>query len=107
MTVINDYHRRVLRWLAAWGVQYQEEYPVGPYSIDVYLPEMRIGLELDGPWHNRKRDAVRDEIISGQGIDILRVKVGTPKAQLWEILLSRYEVEHKRRTISNGHYNCR
>lgn len=107
MTVINDYHRKVVRWISTWGLQYQEEYPVGPYSLDVYLPEMHLGLEIDGPWHNKKKDRKRDAAIKEQGIDIVRVEVGTPKAVLHETLFAYFQKEAERRAKTNGSYTDR
>lgn len=88
MSAVNHYHRTVLSWLSRLGVQYMEEYPVEPhYLLDIYLPELRRGVELDGPYHNKRRDARRDEEISQQGIEVVRIKVGTPKQEALEVML--------------------
>ena len=51
------------------------EEPVLSYLIDVYLPEWDLGIELDGPHHSPKRDAIRDEnIFKASGIKIIRFK---------------------------------
>lgn len=87
-TAINSYHRQVLRWLSEAGVPYAEEYPAGPYSIDIYLPDLRRGIELDGPWHSPARDVERDRLIFDWfEIPIVRIKVGTRKEQCMEAML--------------------
>ena len=40
MKPLNNYHRKVVDWISALGVRYMEEYPVVPYHIDIYLPEL-------------------------------------------------------------------
>lgn len=78
--VVNRYHAQVCRWLQQLGITYQEEYPVGPYSIDIYLMDSGIGVEVDGPQHRKKRDEARDHlIVAATGIRIVRVKVGARK----------------------------
>ena len=66
-----------------------EEYPVGPYSIDIYLPDMNRLVELDGPGHFRKADKVREDKIKElrPELDMVRVKVGTPIREALEVML--------------------
>ena len=48
---------------------------VSVYSLDIYLPEIRLGIELDGPYHRKKRDEKRDSFIKRRyNIDIIRFK---------------------------------
>ena len=58
------------------GFIVQEEKEVFPYLIDCFVPELRLGFELDGPYHiGKSRDLNRDEfILDNYGIKILRVK---------------------------------
>jgi very-short-patch-repair endonuclease len=58
------------------GLQTILEYPVGDYSLDIFLPELGDrAVEFDGPLHGKRRDAKRDQIILEQsGIKIMRVK---------------------------------
>ena len=51
----------------------------GKTEIDIYLPELRVGIEYDGYFfHNnaesRKKELKKDEIIHDTGITLLRVK---------------------------------
>lgn len=88
MTVLNHYHAQVCKWLSELGIPYMEEYPVGPYSLDIYVADLNRGVEIDGPYHNKKRDKVRDaNILEIEGIEVVRVKVGTGKEQALGIIL--------------------
>ncbi len=81
-TSLNYYHRQVCKWLDDFGVGYIEEYEVGQYSVDIYLPDTKIGVEIDGPHHamTRRKDVIRDaEIERNTGMRIIRIKVGTRK----------------------------
>lgn len=92
MTVINQYHRIVCRWLSELGVPYADEYPVGRWSLDIYLPDMRRGVEVDGPAHNKRKDAERDVAIQQEhGIEVVRIKVGTRKEEALAIMFEDKE----------------
>lgn len=83
---VNSYHATVCRWLQEFGITYQEEYPVGQYSVDIYVPDIRVGVEIDGPQHRqrqqREHDVIRDAAIERtSGMRIVRVPVGTKKAK--------------------------
>ena len=73
-----DIHNRMRKIIQECGFNYVEEYIVrGPvkanYSLDFYLPEFHIGVEADGPYHQRKSDATRDTWIKDTtGILIIR-----------------------------------
>lgn len=68
-------HRRVEKVLEAMGVNYISEHPVGVYSLDCYLPEWHLCIEIDGPYHMKKHDRKRDEDLRSVGIETLRIKV--------------------------------
>ena len=71
-----------------------EEYPVGKRSLDIYLSEMHLGVEVDGPHHNRVKDFARDaEILAESGINIVHIKVGTRKQDALDVVLG-YAFEH-------------
>ena len=93
MRPLNQYHRTVCRWLDELDVGYTEEYPVGQYTIDIYIPDMRLGVELDGPQHVKKKDIIRDHKILTAGmavVQIVRIKVGTKKAEALSAILKDY-----------------
>lgn len=89
MKPLNRYHRRICEELSRWGIAYVEEFPVGRYFVDIYLPELARFVEIDGPSHMRRRDARRDEEIRQlfPDVDIVHIKVGTPIAKARERIL--------------------
>src|SRR5262245_24792024 len=58
------------------GCKFRRQFSVGPYVIDFYSPEIRLGIELDGDSHfqpgARDSDAARDAFIESFGIMLLR-----------------------------------
>ena len=63
----------VAAWVkeAGFGTTLEEDFP--PYVVDVYIPDLHLGIELDGPHHFRKRDAIRDEkLLSEYSLEIWR-----------------------------------
>jgi len=59
------------------GLEVIPEYKVGTYYIDCYCPELGVGFEYDGPWHNfsKKKDARRDRWIEKEAsIKIIRIR---------------------------------
>ncbi|MBQ7668021.1 MAG: helicase associated domain-containing protein [Clostridia bacterium] len=45
-------------------------------EIDIYIPELKIGVEYDGPAHirNLKRDIEKSNICKKQGIELIRIR---------------------------------
>jgi len=86
---LNHYHNRILQELSRRGILYQEEYTVGQFSVDIYLPEFKRLVEIDGPSHSRKADRRREEEILAvrPELHFVRVKVGTPFPQAMEEIL--------------------
>lgn len=87
---MNQYQANVARWLSALGIQWTAEFPICGYSVDLYIPEMKRGIEIDGPHHSlsRKRDAEKDRRLLSAGITIVRVRTGTPKDEAMERILA-------------------
>jgi very-short-patch-repair endonuclease len=54
---------KIAGWIRELGLVVEEEYPVGPYTVDIYLPEIHAAIEVDGPDHRKKRDETRDHRI--------------------------------------------
>ena len=81
MRASNVYHRQVCEWARELGLLYVEEYMVGPYSADIYLPELFLVVEIDGPYHalSKRRDTERDAYLAEHGLRVLRIRVGVPK----------------------------
>ncbi|KEQ51420.1 endonuclease domain-containing protein [Sphingobium chlorophenolicum] len=60
------------------GVKFRRQHPVGPFVLDFYCASARLGVEVDGGFHdNAERvvlDARRDEWLSTQNIRVLRIR---------------------------------
>lgn len=59
------------------GMKFRRQFGVGPYVLDFYCPEIKLGVELDGAPHfmsgNFGRDDVREEYLFREhGIRIVR-----------------------------------
>ena len=88
MKSLNGYHRTLCSWLSQLGIAYVEEYSVEPYSLDIFIPEINLGVEIDGPSHSPKKDALRDKkILEEYEVKIIRIPVGTKKNYALEMIL--------------------
>lgn len=73
-------HRRVEQILDKMGISYISEYSFPPYTVDVYLPEWRLGCEIDGPLHSKAKDKVRDSYLAAwYFLPVLRIS-----AKIWQ-----------------------
>jgi len=63
-------HRTVADFLVSLGLVVELEKRIGPYSVDVYLPELRFVIEIDGPFlhHSQRREERRDEELKQLGV---------------------------------------
>ena len=67
-------HRRVEQILDKMGISYTSEYPLPPYTVDIYLHDWRLGIEIDGPLHSKAKDKVRDNYLDAwYQVPILRL----------------------------------
>jgi len=85
----NRYQRDVVKFLAKKGLLVEDEYQVGMYSVDIFLPELGLGIEIDGPIHGltKKRDFYRDleiKMLEPRIREILRFPVNTPKEKIFQ-----------------------
>lgn len=59
------------------GFKFRRQYGVGPYVLDFYCPELRLGIEVDGDSHYQpgapEYDQDRQRRIEALGIELLRV----------------------------------
>ncbi len=74
---------QVAGWINSIGFQTELEYVVGKYCLDIYIPEINIGIEIDGPSHYSKKDAKRDDWIKENYKiqDIIRFKSSIGKEE--------------------------
>lgn len=59
------------------GYKVRRQYGVGNYVIDFYCPQPQLGIEVDGESHFTRKglnhDKNRDDYISNEGIELIRV----------------------------------
>lgn len=66
-------HRQVEKHLQKIGLSYLSEKDFPPYIVDIYLPEWHIGIEIDGPFHSKNKDKVRDKyLMIHYGLPVIR-----------------------------------
>jgi very-short-patch-repair endonuclease len=59
------------------GVSFRPQVPVlGRYVVDLLVPELRLVVEVDGPYHQGRRDADarRDRALARAGYTVLRLE---------------------------------
>jgi very-short-patch-repair endonuclease len=67
---------RALRRNQIDGLSFRRQHPIGPYTLDFYCPEVRLGIEIDGGQHalpdEAQKDLRRSQWLSSKKISILR-----------------------------------
>ena len=79
----------VLEWVRSTGLgaNPQEDFP--PYVVDVYIPDMKLAIEIDGPLHLRKKDKKRDQVLMDEyGVDVWRLPLKILKVSYKEEFIS-------------------
>lgn len=67
-------HKRIEKILDGMDINYSSEERFAPYTLDIYLPEWHLAIEVDGPAHSEKKDQVRDQwFLEFHGIPTLRL----------------------------------
>jgi very-short-patch-repair endonuclease len=60
------------------GARFRRQYGLGSFILDFYAPEVRLGIELDGNFHNTEaelaHDAWRQRVIEKYNIKIIRFR---------------------------------
>lgn len=66
--------RRLWPYLARsqTGAPFRRQHPVGPFYPDYFCVPLKLAVEVDGPLHDRARDAARDAHLSALGVTIVR-----------------------------------
>ena len=58
------------------GTKFRRQFSIGPFIADFYCPRLKVVVEIDGPYHNSRRqieyDLRREKYIEQFGILILR-----------------------------------
>ena len=59
------------------GLKFRRQHPVGPFVIDFYCAQAKLGFEIDGIAHDMgdrpDLDLQRDTFLQANGIDIVRI----------------------------------
>ena len=63
LTELTEIHQKAIKKLEKLGYQVMEEVRFPPYVVDIYIPDLHIGVEVDGPHHVEKRDIKRDNVL--------------------------------------------
>ena len=67
-------HRQLVALLEWLGFTVEEEKGFYPYHVDVYVPELHVAFEADGPQHRERPDAELDERLLGTyGLPVYRL----------------------------------
>tara|TARA_Y100000310_G_scaffold335198_1_gene416657 strand:- start:2294 stop:2590 length:297 start_codon:yes stop_codon:yes gene_type:complete len=78
--------------LDEFGLRYEQQYPLSKYTLDFYIPEIKMCIEADGIYgHFKRRDVKRDRDLMEYPIikDILRINETTypeMKETIWQAL---------------------
>ena len=67
---------RALKGKQVDGLKFRRQFGIGPYVLDSYCPEIRLGIELDGGVHKtsytNEYDKMRTMFLSENSIRVLR-----------------------------------
>ena len=63
------HHLRAHRFMR---LSVRRQAPVGPFIVDLLIPEHRLVIEADGMGHGSLRDVKRDKWLAAQGFRVLR-----------------------------------
>ena len=67
---------RALKGKQLDGLKFRRQFGVGPYVLDFYCPEIRLGIELDGGVHKtsytHEYDEMRTRFMAENGIRVMR-----------------------------------
>ena len=67
---------RALKGKQVDGLKFRRQFGVGPYVLDFYCPELRLGIELDGGVHKtsytNEYDEMRTKFLAENKIKVLR-----------------------------------
>lgn len=86
--------RKMREFLQSIGVNFNQEYRIGRFYIDFYLPDRKLAIEIDGDyWHAKpsvkERDVRKDNFLQDKGIDILRIKESEVNQK--QVIIDRWE----------------
>jgi very-short-patch-repair endonuclease len=58
------------------GLKFRRQHVVQGFVLDFYCQEARLGIEIDGSVHYKRKeyDRLRQDIIESKGINVIRIK---------------------------------
>ena len=77
-------------WVKEAGFGSILEQDFEPYVVDIYIPDLLLALEIDGPYHMKRRDEYRDAYIRT-----------TYNIEIWRYPLKIVKVSFKASFIDN------
>lgn len=75
---------QVEKWINEIGFVTELEVPIGPFCMDIFVPELNMCVEIDGPYHMKKKDKQRDEYFELGNIQVIRFKSDVTKEKVFE-----------------------
>lgn len=75
---------RALRGRRLFGRKFRRQQPIGPFVVDFFCAEERLIVEVDGPIHDKQReaDAHRQSLIEALGLRFVRLPAVTVETDL-------------------------
>ena len=76
------------------GAEYEQEYKIGKYWADFYLPKYNVVIEVDGDyWHSlpdvKEKDTRKDIYLKSKGINVMHIKECELKTG--DVIIARWE----------------
>ena len=92
ITELTEAHQKVSRRLERLGYSIMEEVPFPPYTIDIYIPDYHLGVEVDGPHHQEKKDRKRDNfLMETYELPIIRFNLKEKPSHLKKLMVEAVE----------------
>ncbi len=100
-----DPERKMREFLQSIGINFNQEYKIGRFYIDFYLPDRKLAIEIDGDyWHAKpsvkEKDARKDNFLQNKGIDIFRIKESEINQK--QVIIDRWEKFTNGKSIKIG-----
>lgn len=90
-----DKQMLVESWINQIGFRTDLEKVFGEFSVDIYVPELNIVVEVDGPHHMfKKRDKKRDDKLRKEHgiVDVWRFSVAIEEQSFKELFLLEVKI---------------
>jgi len=105
-------YRYIKKVSDVFNIKVQHERIFGPFIIDIYIPRLRSGIEVDGGVHEMQigYDDSREEYLREAGVKIYRFKneeIGTLffKTAIWQIFTHYHTYTHYNKILRRAKDN--